>query len=68
MNNRITRAHHIIVRKFFISSITKGEMKSGFTGEKGERDRGGRLVRAFLQCTPDTMAMKGFGGGGGGAR
>ena len=41
-------AHQIIVRKFFISSITNEDMNSGFTGEKGESDSGGRLVSAFL--------------------
>lgn len=36
------------LRKDFISSRTNIERNSGLTGEKGERERGGRLHKAFL--------------------
>ena len=39
---------HMELRKDFISSKTNVERNSGFTGEKGERERGGRLHKAFL--------------------
>lgn len=42
------------LRNDFISSRTNVERNSGFTGEKGERERGGRLHRAFLHVHTHT--------------
>lgn len=41
----------MLVKKFPISSSTNEERKSGLDGEKGEMERGGRLLRAFLHST-----------------
>ena len=47
------------MRKFFISSSTKEERKSGFAGEKGEMERGGRLLRALLHDTDKKHIVSG---------